>query len=75
MSETEFTYLQHPFRQSSLLCEILQVLGIRIVIYRKVRFHRSQLVMLEGGAHPFRPRRATHSVSSAAIAQVQIFRA
>lgn len=64
------TYLQHPLRQAGLLGQLLQILGVRILIDRKVRFHRSQLVVLERGSHSFRSRVCGHAVADSAAAAV-----
>lgn len=65
-----FTYLQHPLRQAGLLGQLLQILGVRILIDGKVRFHRSQLMVLERGAHSLRSRMRGHAVTDAAAAAV-----
>lgn len=45
--------LQHPFWQASFLRELLQILGVRIVIDREVTLHRPQLVVFKTRSHPF----------------------
>lgn len=54
-------HLQDPFGEARLLGEILQVFGVGILVDCKVGLHRSQLVVLEGGAHPFGSRVRGHA--------------
>lgn len=71
-SECLVAHLENSLWQSSLLCQLLQVLGIGILVDGEVRLHRSQLVVLERRAHSFistvrrhrstRPRRLTSIV-------------
>ena len=47
----EPSYLQDPFGEAGLLSELLEVLGVRVVVDGKVGFHGPELVVLERGAH------------------------
>jgi tryptophanase len=47
-------YLQNPFGQASFLAQLLQILGVRVVVDGEVGLHGAQLVMLEAGAHALR---------------------
>lgn len=62
-------YLQHPLRQTRLLRQLLQILGVRILVDGKVRFHRSQLMVLKGRSHSFRPRMRRWRVHSHAMTE------
>ena len=44
-------YLQNSFGEARLLGQLLQVLGVRVVVDGKVRLHGAELVVLEGGTH------------------------
>lgn len=46
--------LQDPLGEACLLRELLQVLGVGVVVNGKVRLHGPKLVVLEGGAHALR---------------------
>lgn len=46
-------YLENTFRQTRFLWQLFQILSVWILINGKIRFHRSQLMMLKWGAHPF----------------------
>lgn len=46
--------LQNPLGEACLLRELLQVLGVGVVVNGKVRLHGPKLVVLEGGAHALR---------------------
>lgn len=46
--------LKNSLGEAGLLRELLQVLGIGIVVNGKVRLHCPKLVVLEGGAHALR---------------------
>lgn len=48
-------HLQHPLREARLLGQLLEVLGVRVLVDGKVRLHRPQLVVLERGPHPLGP--------------------
>lgn len=48
---TAASYLQNPLGQARFLGQLLEVLGVRVVVDGEVGFHGPQLVMLEGGAH------------------------
>lgn len=43
--------LEDPLGEARLLRELLQVLGVGVVVNGKVRLHGPKLVVLEGGAH------------------------
>lgn len=43
----EPSYLQDPFGEAGLLGELLEVLGVRVVVDGEVGFHGPQLVVLE----------------------------
>lgn len=57
---SENSHLQHPFRQAGLLRELLEILGVRVLIYREVILHGSQLMVLEAGAHTLRTLALVH---------------
>lgn len=46
--------LEDPLGEAGLLGELLQVLGVGVVVNGKVRLHGPKLVVLEGGAHALR---------------------
>lgn len=46
--------LEDPLGEARLLRELLQVLGVGVVVNGKVRLHGPKLVVLEGGAHALR---------------------
>ena len=46
--------LQDPLGEACLLRELLQVLGVGVVVNGKIRLHGPKLVVLEGGAHALR---------------------
>lgn len=46
--------LKDPLGEARLLRELLQVLGVGVVVNGKVRLHGPKLVVLEGGAHALR---------------------
>jgi len=52
---TSRTHLQHPLWQPRLLCQLLQVFGVRILVDGEVRLHGPQLMVLEWSPHPFCP--------------------
>lgn len=43
--------LEDPLGEARLLRELLQVLGVGVVVNGKVRLHGPKLVVLEGSAH------------------------
>lgn len=45
------SYLQNPLGQARFLGQLLEVLGVRVVVDGEVGFHGPELVVLEGGAH------------------------
>lgn len=45
------SHLQNPLGQAGLLRELLEVLGVRVVVDGEVRLHGAQLVVLEARAH------------------------
>jgi hypothetical protein len=49
------THLEYPLGQSGLLRELLQILGVGIVVDREVGLHGAELVVFEGRPHPLRP--------------------
>lgn len=44
-------YLQHSLGQASFLSQLLEVLGVGIMVDGKVGFHGPQLMVLERGPH------------------------
>lgn len=46
--------LEDPLGEAGLLRELLQVLGVGVVVNGKVRLHGPKLVVLEGSAHALR---------------------
>jgi len=44
-------YLQNPLGEARLLGQLLQVLGVGVVVDGEVRLHGPQLVVLEGRPH------------------------
>lgn len=46
--------LEDPLGEACLLRELLQVLGVGVVVNSKVRLHGPKLVVLEGSAHALR---------------------
>ena len=52
---TARTHLQYPLWQPRLLCQLLEVFGVRILVDGEVRLHGPQLMVLERSPHPFRP--------------------
>lgn len=51
---TKKTYLKDAFGEGGLLGELLEVLGIRIVIGGKVGFEHAQLLVFKRCSEPFR---------------------
>ena len=46
--------MKDTFREAGLLSELLEILGVWVLIDCEIRLHGAQLVVLERGAHPFR---------------------
>ena len=47
------THLKDAFGEARLLRQLLQILGVRVLIEREVALHGAQLVVFEAGPHPF----------------------
>lgn len=45
------TYLQNSLGQPRLLRQLLEVLGVRVLVEVEIGLHGSELVVLEGGPH------------------------
>lgn len=48
-------HLEDPLRQAGLLGQLLEVLGVGVLVDGEVGLHGAELVVLEGGPHPLRP--------------------